>query len=155
MRHLFATLTACLAFAAAGAQGYHMEGMEVKPESNIVFETGTANIKPESEAALRNIKKYLDDKTYITLLRIEGHVDGGAQDQKLSEARANAIAKWLVSAGVDCKRLIPVGFGNTKPVSEIKAANNRIAFCNAALKGHAIGGMPADGGGAVAGDPCK
>lgn len=132
-----------------------MEGMEVKPEGAILFETGTATIKTESEAALRNTKKYLNDKTYITLLRIEGHVDGSGKDQALSEARANAIATWLVNAGVDCKRLIPVGFGNSKPVSEIKSANNRIVFANAALKGHPIGGMPVDGGGKVSGDPCK
>jgi OOP family OmpA-OmpF porin len=155
MKYLLCSLITCLAFFACYAQGYRLEGMELKPDGNIVFESGTANIKPESEAALRNVKKYLDDKTYITLLRVEGHVDGSGQDQTLSEARANAIATWLVNAGVDCMRLTPVGFGNTKPVSEIKAANNRIAFANAALKGRPIGGMPVDGGGKVAGDPCK
>jgi OOP family OmpA-OmpF porin len=132
-----------------------MNGMEVVPSTGIFFKIGTATLSPESDKALNIIKAYLDSKTYVSLMRIEGHVDGSSQDQALSEARANAVVKWLIDAGVDCKRLIPVGFGNTKPVSEVHAANNRISFVNAMLKGRAIGGMPVDGSGKVAGDPCK
>ena len=70
------------------------------------------------------------------------------------------MARKLVSLGVDCKRLVPVGFGGTKPVAENttpdgKAQNRRITFVAAALRGVLIGGMPADGGGKVAGDPCE
>ena len=59
--------------------------------------------------------------------------------------------------GVDCKRLIAVGFGSAKPVAdnstpEGKAQNRRVSFFNAALRGRLIGGMPADGGGQIAGD---
>ncbi|MCX5748100.1 MAG: hypothetical protein NT062_37045 [Proteobacteria bacterium] len=39
--------------------------------------------------------------------------------------------------------------------AEGRAANRRSEFVNAALRGRAIGGMPADGGGADAGDVCK
>lgn len=155
MKRLFTFLLAGLGFFAARAQDYTMNGMEVVPSSGISFQAGTATVSPESEKALNIIRSYLDSKTYVSLMRIEGHVDGSNQDQALSEARANAVAKWLINAGVDCKRLIPVGFGNTKPVSEARAANNRIAFVNTMLKGRAIGGMPVDGGAKVAGDPCK
>ena len=69
------------------------------------------------------------------------------------------MARWLVEKGVDCKRLVPVGFGGTKPKAdnatpEGKAQNRRISFFNAALKGRAIGGMPLDAGGQIAGDAC-
>jgi OOP family OmpA-OmpF porin len=65
-----------------------------------------------------------------------------------------------VGHGVACSRLLPVGFGSNKPVApndtpDNKAKNRRISAVNAALKGRAIGGMPVDGGGHVAGDPCK
>ena len=75
----------------------------------------------------------------------------GALDRELKASQAK---------GIDCKRLIPVGFGETKPVApndtpDNKAQNRRTAFVNAALKGKPIGGMPVDGGGKVAGDPCK
>jgi OOP family OmpA-OmpF porin len=106
------------------------------------------------------VRAYLEAKTYISALRIEGHTDtDGADSQPLTEKRALAVARWLVEKGVDCKRLVPVGFGNTKPVAdnatpEGKAQNRRMTFVNAELKGRPIGGMPVDGGGKFAGDPC-
>lgn len=145
------------------AQDYKLNGNEVVTSTSISFKTGTATITAESEAALQTIKKYLDDKTYISLLRVEGHTDNSGdavKNQSLSEKRALAVCAALVKMGVDCKRLIAVGFGGSKPVAandspEGKAANNRITFVNAALRGHAIGGMPVDGGGRLAGEICN
>ncbi|MGG9961620.1 OmpA family protein [Ferruginibacter sp. SUN106] len=147
----------------ATAQDYKLEGNEVKIEKQIVFETNAAILQPESTAALEIIKKYLDDKSYISLLRIECHTDNSGDNdanQTLSEKRALAVCKALVKMGVDCKRLIAVGFGSTKPVEDNatpagKAANRRVSFINAALRNHPIGGMPVDGGGKVAGDTCN
>jgi OOP family OmpA-OmpF porin len=145
------------------AQDYKLEGNEVKIAKEIVFETGTDKLKHESTAALEIIKQYLTDKSYISTLRIEAHTDNTgneAANQTLTEKRALAICKKLVEMGVDCKRLIAVGFGGTKPVAdngtaEGKAQNRRINFINAALRGRLIGSMPADGGGKVAGDVCQ
>jgi OOP family OmpA-OmpF porin len=142
---------------------YSVEGGQLKLPGPVVFETGKATLKPESDEVLQIVHDYLKDKQDITLLRIEGHTDSDGNDdanQRLSEGRALAVAQWLVGKGIDCKRLIPVGFGETKPVAandtaENKAQNRRTAFVNAALKGRPIGGMPVDGGGKVAGDPCK
>jgi hypothetical protein len=36
----------------------------------------------------------------------------------------------------------------------MRTLNRRISFFNAGLRGRAIGGMPLDGGGQLAGDPC-
>ena len=158
-------LTAALIFCTTilQAQDYKIEGNEVKIEKQILFEAGTANLKPESTAALEIIKKYLEDRSYISLLRIECHTDNSGDNdvnQTLSEKRALAVCKELVKMGVDCKRLIAVGFGSMKPVAdngtpEGKAANRRVSFMNAALRNHPIGGMPVDGGGKVAGDTCN
>lgn len=129
----------------------------------IVFETGTATLKDESGAALKHVKAYLDAKSYITTLRVEVHTDSQGADaanQKLSEARAAAVVAALVKAGVDCHRLIAVGFGETKPVAdnataEGRAQNRRTLFVNAGLRGRAIGGLPLDGGGVVAPSACQ
>lgn len=145
------------------AQDYKLDGNEVKITKQVVFETGSDKLKPESTAALEIIKQYLTDKSYISLLRVEAHTDNtgnAAAGQLLSEKRALAICKKLVEMGVDCKRLVAVGFGSSKPVAdnstaEGKAQNQRINFFNAALRGRLIGGMPADGGGKPAGDPCQ
>jgi OOP family OmpA-OmpF porin len=65
-----------------------------------------------------------------------------------------------VEQGIDCKRLISVGFGSSKPVAdnatpEGRRQNTRIEIINAALRGKVIGGMPIDGGGILAVDPCE
>jgi OOP family OmpA-OmpF porin len=163
---------ALLALAAAGGvaqdgaaarKPYTLEGNEVKVEGAVAFADGSDRLLPASEKALDAVKTYLDDKQYITTLRVEGHTGEGADaaaSQALSERRALAVARRLVEKGVDCKRLVAVGFGGTKPVApddspENRAKNRRIVFANAALRGRLIGGMPADGGGAPAGDPCS
>jgi OOP family OmpA-OmpF porin len=147
----------------AAAQDYKLEGNEIILSKTISFKIGTDNLLPESNEALSIIKNYLDAKSYVSLIRVEAHVDNTGDAQKnqiLTEKRTLAICNELVAMGVDCKRLIAVGFGDTKPIAdnstiEGKAANKRISFFNAALRGRLIGGMPADGGGKVAGEVCK
>ena len=116
-----------LIFSTASAQNYTIEGNEVKIDKPIRFKTASATLLPESDEALMIIKNYLDTKTYITLLRIEGHTDRLTDEagtrkestyQYLSEQRAKAICKRLVELGVDCKRLIAVGFGSQKPIAD-------------------------------------
>ena len=130
----------------------------------VLFEVGTARLKPESDAVLDVVDKYLKAKKEITKLRIEGHTDtdgGDGENQTLSEQRALAVSKWLVDKGNECGRLLPVGFGETKLLAmpeatpDDKAKNRRVNFLNAELNGKAIGGLPLDGGGKIAGDPCK
>jgi len=148
---LFTFLTVALL-----AQDYKLEGNEVKVSKPVLF-------KPESNEALEIIRQYLAGKSYISLLRIESHTDksGDADyDQNLSQKRAMAVCSRLVKLGVDCKRLVAVGFGDTKPVADNatmagRAKNQRISFVNAALNGKSIGGLPADGGGSISGDPCN
>jgi OOP family OmpA-OmpF porin len=128
----------------------------------VVFKTGSSELTDEGKEALQQVKEFLQSKDYISTMRVEGHTDtdGNAEkNQTLTEQRALAVCKWLVANGVDCKRLLPVGFGGTKPVAandspDGKAQNRRIDFVMAGLRGKAIGGMPLDGGGKVAGDPC-
>ncbi len=147
----------------AAAPRYELDGNNLKVPHDVTFEPGKATLKSEADAAIQYVKGYLDDKTYISLMRIEVHSDStGAEkfNQDMTEKRALAVAKALVARGIDCKRLVPVGFGSTKPVAdnktaEGKALNRRTVFANAALRGRAIGGAPADGGGKLAGDPCN
>lgn len=141
---------------------FSLDGNSVELPGPIVFETGTATInEAESAATLWLLIDYLEAKSYISTLRIEGHMsEAGAAAQTLTEARALAVAAWLIANGVACDRLLAVGFGNTKPIADNKtpdgrAQNNRITVVNAALRGHAIGGMPLDGGGNSSGAVCK
>lgn len=128
---------------------YKLDGNRLELPAPIVF-TGEA-LDPASDPALEHARGYLAAKDYITLMRVEGHAD----DQALSERRAVTVARWLIAHGVDCKRLIAVGFGANKPIAdnrtpEGRAQNTRIELHNAELRGRAIGGAPTDGGGQVA-----
>lgn len=142
-----------LAQSASGS--YQLEGNKLVLPSPVLFKAGTAELAADSTSVLNHVKAYLTDKSYISVMRIEGHLAGVGQEesnQTLSEERAKAVATYLVKNGVECARVLPVGFGGTKPVAENstaegRAQNTRIEFHNAALRGRAIGGMPLDGGG--------
>ncbi len=129
----------------------------------VSFKTGSADLTDEGKEALIQVKDFLTAKDYITTLRVEGHsANDGAEEtnQLLTEKRSLVVCKWLIENGIDCKRLIAVGFGSTKPIADNstpigKAENRRMEFVMAALRGKAIGGMPLDGGGKVAGDLCN
>ena len=128
---------------------YSLEGNRLELPGPIVF-SGEA-LDPASDPALEHARGYLAAKDYISLMRVEGH----ATDQALSERRAVSVTRWLIAHGVDCKRLIAVGFGPNKPIAdnstpEGRAQNTRIELHNAQLRGRAIGGAPADGGGQLA-----
>ncbi len=142
------------------------EPVKVELPGPIRFEVGTAKLRPESEEPLNVVLEYMKAKEEITKLRVEGHTDTddtNARNMDLSKRRAMAAAMWLVAKGVDCNRLVVVGFGEEKPVvvTETSAAdkeqNRRVDFIPAERKGKAIANRPVDGGapGQSAGDPCK
>ena len=99
----------------------------------INFETGKADISPDSKAIIDEIAQVLDDEPDLKL-RIEGHTDNVGADQAnmtLSEGRARAVAKALVQKGIEAGRLVPIGKGETQPIGdnateEGRAQNRRV-----------------------------
>jgi OOP family OmpA-OmpF porin len=151
MKYFLSLVLVSLYSTGVMAQGYKLEGSEIHFDKELTFRKGSAELNPEDITVLKAVKEFLEEKTYVSLLRIEGNVQGSANDQLLSEKRAMVAAQWLVQAGIACERLLPVGFGNTKPSDK----QNRVRFQMASLRGKLMGGMPADGGGHIAGDLCK
>ncbi|MBI4957554.1 MAG: OmpA family protein, partial [Myxococcales bacterium] len=129
----------------------------------VLFDTGRATLRPESDAVLTVALAKLRARADITLLRIEVHSDSMGSEvmnQSLTEQRSLSVARWLVAHGTACRRLLPVGFGETRPIADNateagRAQNRRTELHVAALHGRPVGGMPIDGGGKVAGDPCR
>ena len=104
--------------------------------NGILFDSGSANLQPQSMGIIRQISQVLQQEAGMKLL-IVGHTDSDgdtAANQKLSEARAGAVKDALVSVyGIEAGRLSVEGKGEADPVSdnnspEGKAKNRRVVF---------------------------
>jgi OOP family OmpA-OmpF porin len=94
----------------------------------IYFDTGKADVKPESEPVLKEIAKLLQQNPKLNLY-VVGHTDNIgtlSANMGLSQLRAESVIKSLVSNyGVDGKRLIPYGIGPLSPVATNKTEEGR------------------------------
>ncbi len=103
--------------------------------NNIFFEFAKATLLPESFPELDRTADFLKTNSNI-FIEIGGHTDDSGSDitnQKLSEKRANSVATYLISKGVDTKRVTAVGYGESRPVAfntdaEGRAMNRRVEF---------------------------
>ncbi len=101
---------------------------------SIGFRVGKADLKASSDALLKQVADIA--KTCPGNIRVEGHTDVSGNfdaNMALSDARANSVVIALVDLGLDRERLIPKGFGSTKPraqgnSAEAYALNRRIEF---------------------------
>jgi len=101
-----------------------------------VAKTDPPPIESASEAVLAQIKETLAEHPEIVKLEIAGHTDDKGPEvfnTKVSQARADAVKKWLVEHGIAESRLVAKGYGPKKPVGDNKtkegrAQNKRIDF---------------------------
>ena len=95
---------------------------------DILFDTGSAQIRPSSSDVLAQIGQMLRAHPDLHL-RIEGHTDsqgGAAANRQLSQRRAEAVMQVLVDAyGIDRTRLEAVGRGEAEPVASNDTADGR------------------------------
>jgi len=94
---------------------------------NVEFEFAKAVLTP---ASLKILEPVLSTMKSNETLEIElgGHTDnigGKASNQKLSEARAKAVADYLIKNGIDAKRIKTVGYGFDKPIASNATAEGR------------------------------
>jgi chemotaxis protein MotB len=115
-------------------------------QSEVFFDSGRADLKPEGRseldklaAVLLDIQKNIpDDLAWV--LRVDGHTDirpttGTAfkSNWDLSAARAIAVVQYLVSKGLPPQRLVAAGFGEFQPIDtgsndDAYRRNRRIEF---------------------------
>lgn len=108
---------------------------QVMSFANIYFDSGSANLKPESYPVLNEIASLLIANQGARV-EIGGHTDSDGSEslnQSLSERRAASVRTYLVSRGVSSSMLTTMGYGEGSPVasnstSEGKAQNRRIEF---------------------------
>ena len=86
------------------------------------FDSGSAQLTPDGRNTLNRLAQDLSKQT-IKSIRIVGHTDSIGSSQSnlsLSYARANSVAAYLASRGVNRQLINTQGLGETRPV-----ANNR------------------------------
>jgi len=98
-------------------------GLVVRFNNAILFDSGSAEIKPENEGILMDVAKLVSPlENYI---RIEGHTDtvpmsseAYPSNWELSTARASSVVKLFISkCNFSPERLVAVGYGEYKPVA--------------------------------------
>ncbi len=87
--------------------------------NNILFELDESTLRPESEKELALLFRMLVDAPKLQATII-GHTDNQGNrsyNQSLSEARAEAVLKWLIAKGIPSERLQSEGRGMDEPIS--------------------------------------
>jgi len=96
--------------------------------SNVLFETNSAELKPESKRVLDGLADVLRGRPDITGITVIGHTDsmgGASYNHNLSERRATSVANYLSSQGVSSRLLSAKGMGESDPVADNKTAEGR------------------------------
>ncbi len=98
---------------------------KVKLAADTLFDFDKATLRPEGKAKLDEIVSQLGKYNVEVILAV-GHTDrigSDAYNQKLSERRADAVKKYLISKGVPANRVYTEGKGEKMPVTGDKCKN--------------------------------
>ncbi|MGZ3457205.1 MAG: OmpA family protein, partial [Archangium sp.] len=113
-----------------------VESDRIRIKGNILFETGSANIQKQSLKLLDEVAIVLERNPELGPVLIEGHTDNVGSDTlnlSLSQRRAQSVMDYLVSKGIEARRLRAKGFGEAKPIATNatplgRAKNRRVEF---------------------------
>ena len=84
---------------------------------NIFYDFDKATLRPESQTALDELVKLLNENPNITI-ELSAHTDYKGSDQyneRLSQRRAESVVNYLIANGIAADRLTPKGYGEGKP----------------------------------------
>jgi outer membrane protein OmpA-like peptidoglycan-associated protein len=103
-------------FAPRGLTRQDAPGAEQSVNLNIPFEHNSSALRPQAEAQLKQLELALTSSSLgKDRFVVAGHTDAKGSPQynkQLSLRRAEAVKRFLVSKGMDAKRLHAVGFGS-------------------------------------------
>jgi len=117
------------AIAAVDQRVSDLDDYELESENDVFFDRDSAVLKEEAKPALADLAK-LAKSFQGYLIEISGYASntlGSKTDQKLSEERAAAVARYFYEVqNIPMRRiLIPVGYGRTHPVASNAQAVGR------------------------------
>ncbi len=100
---------------------------DVMAGKTIEFEIGSATLAPRGMKVLDELIPIIQGDKDVRL-EIGGHTDNYGDpkfNQLVSQARAVSVAQYLMSKGVDGRRLASKGYGDTKPIANNKTRDGR------------------------------
>lgn len=103
------------------------EGILVKLKNDLLFDTGSAVLKPQAITEISKLadilNKYPEDR-----IRVEGHTDNTGNKSKnevLSSRRAEAVKNVLMGRGVKDTQIMILGMGQTQPIADNQSSQGR------------------------------
>jgi len=119
--------------AAGGGPAIRPDG-QIELPGPIAFRSGSDVLLAQASPYLAQVATFLTAHPEVKRLRIEGHTDDQGDKEfnvDLSERRAARVRMALVERGVDASRLLPKGFGPTRPLvpntnDKNRAQNRRV-----------------------------
>jgi OOP family OmpA-OmpF porin len=102
---------------------------------SVLFERSKPVLLTSSYDELDMVADFMKENPKVEIL-LSGHTDNQGRHElnmKLSRARVNVVRDYLVTKGIDEKRITSKGFGGTKPIAdndaeETRALNRRVEF---------------------------
>ena len=110
-----------------------LKAIKVTFDSGILFDFNKSALKPEAKESLNKFAQEMTDMSH-TNITIYGHTDNigsAAANKKVSDQRANAVAKYLSQKGIAKDRILAEGLSFDFPVGdnateEGRAQNRRV-----------------------------
>ncbi len=96
------------------------EGIKVTFDAGILFATNSSDLQSASRIDIQKLSETLKKYPGTNVL-VEGHADNTGTDainQPLSERRAQAVANYAISLGVEPARIQTRGYGSSQPIAD-------------------------------------
>jgi len=101
--------------------------LKVTFKSSVLFDVGKSVLKPRAQEAIDEVIGLI--QAYEgSHLRVEGHTDSSGAPElnaRLSRARAQAVADYLATKGIDAQRIEVYGWGSSHSVAPNSTAEGR------------------------------
>jgi OOP family OmpA-OmpF porin len=117
----------CDGAIAAAPAASPIAAAKVTLNADALFDFDKSVLKPAAKASLDSLAGKVKSLTLEVIVAV-GHTDSigtDAYNQKLSIRRAEAVKKYLVSQGIEAKRIYVEGKGESQPVADNKTAEGR------------------------------
>jgi len=103
-------------------------GMVISLSGGVLFASAKSDLLPTAQVKLNAVADALIKEDPLSTMVVEGHTDSqgaDADNQELSQRRAQAVRDYLVSRGVASDRITAQGLGESRAIADNSSAEGR------------------------------